>query len=103
MSPSRPPAGGVFQGLFARGAAAEAVTDEAVAQAMVDVELALVRALVRVGLAPDSALEGLETSLDPADVAALGRSSGEHGTPVPALVQLMRDRLGDDAGAVLHR
>jgi 3-carboxy-cis,cis-muconate cycloisomerase len=103
MSPSRPPAVGLFHGLFSRGAAAEAVSEGAMAQAMVDVELALIRALVRAGLAPAAALDDLEVSLDPADLAALGRSAGEHGTPVPALVQAMRERLGDDAAAVLHR
>jgi 3-carboxy-cis,cis-muconate cycloisomerase len=71
---------------------------------MVDVELALVRALVGAELAPASALKDLGTDLDPLDLAALGRSTGEHGTPVPGLVKALRERLGDGPAAdVLHR
>jgi 3-carboxy-cis,cis-muconate cycloisomerase len=106
MSDSRPTPDGVFSGLFGRGPVAVAVTDAAVVQAMVDVELALVEALVRAGLAPADAAEGLETVTEAGalDVAALGRSAAAKGTPVPALVSALRERLGDHpAGAVLHR
>ncbi len=105
MSDSRAAASGVFSGFFARGPVAEVVSDEALVKAMVDVELALVRALVSAGLAPFDALDGLR-SLDASAVnlAWLGESTAAKGTPVPALVSAMRERLGDGPGArVLHR
>lgn len=105
MSPSRPPAAGVFSGLFARGAAAQAVSDKAFVAAMAEVEAALVRALVGAGLAPFEALEEL-SALDAGavDVGALGDSVAAKGTPVPALVAELRKQLGEGpAAAVLHR
>jgi 3-carboxy-cis,cis-muconate cycloisomerase len=106
MSDSRSTPPGLFSGLFARGPVAAAVADRAVVQAMVDVELALVRALVRAGLAPAGAAAGLDVVADAGslDVAALGRSTGAKGTPVPELVGALRERLGDHpAAAVVHR
>ncbi len=73
---------------------------------MVDVELALVRALVRTGLAPVEAERDLDAVADAGalDLIALGRSTADKGTPVPALVSALRERLGDSqAATVLHR
>lgn len=99
------PPGGLFSGLFARGPVAAQVSDQALLQAMVDVELALVRALVRAGIAPVEAERDLDAVADAGalDLASLGRSTAEKGTPVPALVGALRDRLGDSpAATVLH-
>jgi 3-carboxy-cis,cis-muconate cycloisomerase len=96
----------LFSGLFARGPAATAASDEAVLQAMVDVELALVRAQVRAGLAPVDAERDLASAGDAHDLnlAELGRSTSDKGTPVPALVSALRERIGDGAAAAaLHR
>ncbi len=97
---------GLFSGLFAFGPAAEQASDEALLQAMVDVELALVRALVRAKLAPVEAESALAAAADASalDIGELGRSTAEKGTPVPALLSALRQRLGDgDAGPFLHR
>ena len=104
MADPSPPSG-LFSGLFARGPVAAQVSDQALLQAMVDVELALVRALVRAGVAPVEAERDLDAVADAGalDLAALGRSTAEKGTPVPALVGALRDRLGDSpAATVLH-
>jgi 3-carboxy-cis,cis-muconate cycloisomerase len=100
------PPRGLFSGLFARGPVAAQVSDEALLQAMVDVELALVRALVRAGLAPAQAERDLIAAADASalDIGQLGCSAAEKGTPIPALVSALRERLGDSAAAtVLHR
>jgi len=100
------PPGGLFSGLFARGPVAAQVSDQALLQAMVDVELALVRALVRAGLAPAQAERDLGAAFDATalDIDRLGRSTADKGTPVPELVSALRERLGDSAAAtVLHR
>ena len=49
------PGVGLFSGLFARGPVAEATSDRAVLQAMLRVELALMRALQTCNLAPAQA------------------------------------------------
>jgi 3-carboxy-cis,cis-muconate cycloisomerase len=98
---------GLSSGLFGRGAAAAEATDQALLQAMVDVELALLRALGRAGLAPAAPERELEAGADAGtlDLGELGRSSADTGTPVPALVAELRNRLGadSDAAAFLHR
>lgn len=73
---------------------------------MVDVELALVRALSRAGLAPATTEAELDAVADAGalDLDHIGRSSAENGTPVPALVAALRERLGgSEAAGVLHR
>jgi 3-carboxy-cis,cis-muconate cycloisomerase len=99
--------GALFAGLFSRGEAAEQTGDRALLRAMVDIELALVRALVGAGLAPADAALGLPDSDELAlglDAGALGRAAGEQGTPVPALVKALRRQLGEHpAAAHLHR
>jgi 3-carboxy-cis,cis-muconate cycloisomerase len=95
---------GLFSGLFARGEAAPAVGERAFLQAMLDFEVALMRALGRSGLAPPAAAEELAAIADAElfDLAALGRGAGEKGTPIPALLSALRERLGEDAAAHLH-
>jgi 3-carboxy-cis,cis-muconate cycloisomerase len=96
----------LFSGLFARGGVAAAVSDRAFLRAMLDFEVALVRALVHAGLAPADAAEELAAvaDADAFDLDELGRSTGEKGTPVPGLLSALKERLGDsDAAAHLHR
>jgi len=97
----------LFAGLFARGAAASETEDRALARAMVEVELALIRALVRAGQAPAQAAQGLpdsEALVDRLDLESIGRSTREKGTPVPELVRALRAQLGEHpAAAFLHR
>jgi 3-carboxy-cis,cis-muconate cycloisomerase len=96
---------GLFAGLFARGPAAEATGDRAVLQALLDVELALTRALARVGLASPGAPEEVAHACDAAgfDLASIGQATAETGTPVPGLLSALRARLSDAAAADLHR
>jgi 3-carboxy-cis,cis-muconate cycloisomerase len=83
----------------------EQLSDRAFVQAMLDVELALARALVRCELAPAAAAEELAPACDAMliDVAALTTSIREHGTPVPGLLSALRARVGDVAAKYLHR
>jgi 3-carboxy-cis,cis-muconate cycloisomerase len=94
--------------MFARGAVAEQVSGRSFVRAMVDVELALVRALVATGLAPAEAdlsgFGGNGLELSRAELEQLGRASAEQGTPVPALVRELKRRLGSHpAASQLHR
>jgi 3-carboxy-cis,cis-muconate cycloisomerase len=96
---------GLLSGLFSRGAVADEVSDLALLKAMLDVELALSRALVHARLAPPEAAEELSQAvLDPStfDLDELGRATGEQGTPVPGLLSVLRARLSDEAAAYLH-
>jgi 3-carboxy-cis,cis-muconate cycloisomerase len=97
----------LFAGLFARGAVAAETSDRAVLRAMVEIELALLRALVDTGLAPAQAADGLpagDALADALDLGELGRSTAEKGTPVPGLIRALRERLGEHpAAAYLHR
>ena len=83
----------------------DALSDRAVVQAMLDTELALSRALVRCGMAPPAAAEELAPACDAQrfDLEQLSRSTAEHGTPVPGLLSALRERVGENAGAHLHR
>ncbi|MBV9194722.1 MAG: 3-carboxy-cis,cis-muconate cycloisomerase [Solirubrobacterales bacterium] len=96
---------GLFAGLFARGRAAPETGDQAFLQAMLDVELALTRALADAGLAASDAPEEVAAACDAADfdIAAIGRSTGEKGTPVPGVLSQLRDRLSDAAAADVHK
>jgi 3-carboxy-cis,cis-muconate cycloisomerase len=70
---------------------------------MVDVELALLRSLVRTGLAPPDAETDADADAGSIDIGALGVSSGERGTPVPALVRTLGDQLAEQSARFLHR
>jgi 3-carboxy-cis,cis-muconate cycloisomerase len=96
----------IFAGLFARGEVAARTSDQAFVQAMLDAEVALASALARNGLAPVDAVEQLVTVADAAsyDLTELGRGSAVAATPVPALLRMLRERLGACAAAeYVHR
>jgi 3-carboxy-cis,cis-muconate cycloisomerase len=95
----------LFSGLYGRGCMQAQVDDRAFLQAMLDVELALMRALVDCGLAPPEAARELAAECDATrfDLEELGRSTGEKGTPIPGLLAALRGRLGEAAAAHLHR
>jgi 3-carboxy-cis,cis-muconate cycloisomerase len=96
----------LFSGLFGHGDVGAAVSDRALVDAMVEFEVALLRALAVVGLAPSGAAEELagafEQEVLELDVAELGRATGEQGTPVPALLRALRRQLSAEAAASLH-
>ena len=96
----------IFSGIYARGTAQAQLSDEAFVQAMLDVEVALARSLARCGLASASEADQVAEACRDAssfDIAAIGASIAETGTPVPGLLAAVRARLGDEAGATLHR
>jgi len=95
----------LFSGLYARGCVHDELSDRAFVQAMLDVELALMRALVSCGLAPPQAADELAPACDASgyDLSALGRSTAMTGTPVPGLLSAVRERAGERAAAHVHR
>jgi 3-carboxy-cis,cis-muconate cycloisomerase len=99
------PMDSLFSGFYGRGCMQEQLRDRAFVQAMLDVELALVRALVHCGLAPVEAADELAPACDASafDLEALGRCTAEQGTPVPGLLAAVRERVGEQAAAHLHR
>jgi 3-carboxy-cis,cis-muconate cycloisomerase len=96
---------GLLSGMFSRGPVAAEVCDRAVLQAMLDVEAALVRALAGAGLATDEAAAEIASAADASgfDLAAIGRSAGDTGTPVVGMLEQLRARLGNEGAAYLHR
>jgi 3-carboxy-cis,cis-muconate cycloisomerase len=106
MSPSSSSSETLSEGLFARGEVAARTSDRAFLQAMLDVETALAKALVRAGLAPRTAAEELlaAATVDAFDLDQLGRSNIQAGTPVPGVLAQLRTRLGPgQASDYLHR
>jgi 3-carboxy-cis,cis-muconate cycloisomerase len=97
---------GLFSGLFAQGEVAGEVSDAALLHAMLEVEAALLRALANLGLAPEEAAREVAAAADRAspdlDMAAIGRATGEQGTPVPGLLRALRSQLSDTASSYLH-
>ena len=96
---------GLLSGLFSHGPVAAQTSDVALLQAMLDVEVALMRALARAGLAPAQAATEVAQAADASsfDVAAIGRGTADTGTPVPAMLSALRSRLSDEAAAHLHQ
>jgi 3-carboxy-cis,cis-muconate cycloisomerase len=102
---SSSPSEGLFSGIFARGAAAEAVSDRAWLQAMLDVEAALARACSARGLISADAADAIAAVCDGEgfDVQQLGRAAAGGGNPAIALVQALRGRVGEPFAEHVHR
>jgi 3-carboxy-cis,cis-muconate cycloisomerase len=95
----------IFSGISGRGEVAVAVDGRAWARALLDVEAALAGALADAGVAPPAAAREVVEACSTAelDLAALGRGTATHGTPVPALLEQLSERLSPAARAQLHR
>src|SRR3954447_5688301 len=95
---------GLFAGVFSRGDAAAAVSDEAWLQAMLDFEVALARACARAELIEAEAAEAIARAAAEAqfDPEALGRAAGATGNPVVGLLDALRHVLPESAAAGLH-
>ena len=95
----------IQSGLFARGGVAAEVEGRAWTRAMLEFEAALAGALAEVGAAPPAAAVEIAAVCDEIelDLAALGEGAAADGTPVPALLAALRERLSEDAAAHLHR
>ncbi len=83
------------------------MSDRALVDAMVEFEVALLRALATLGLAPAEAADELAAVVEQGavefDLAELGWGTGQQGTPVPALLRALRRQLSDAASAHLHK
>ncbi len=99
------PSEGLFTELFARGGAAAEVDDRAWLQAMLDVEAALARACARHGMCPPEAAEEITAAAraEDFDIPAIGREAGQAGTPVFAIVRMLRELVGEDFATYVHR
>src|SRR4051812_40599938 len=95
---------GLFSGVFARGDAAAAVSDEAWLQGMLDFEVGLARACARVELIEGDAAEAIATAAREAqfDPDALGRAAAATGNPVVGLLEALRRVLPESAANGLH-
>jgi 3-carboxy-cis,cis-muconate cycloisomerase len=95
--------GGLFGGLFDRGAAGTG--DEAWLAAMLDTEAALARALERAGLAPAGAGAAVTEAARPGSVNAdeLARAAAQTGNPVPGLVRALTAAVPAEAAGAVHQ
>lgn len=94
----------IFDGTYARGGAAAAVTGTAWLQAMLDVEAALARACAAEELIPAEHAEAIAAACraERFDAAALRAEGGRHATPVVGLVAALREAVGGEAAAAVH-
>jgi 3-carboxy-cis,cis-muconate cycloisomerase len=96
---------GLFDGTFARGGAAGAVSDEAWFRALLAAEGALSRAAAQVGLVPATAADAVTAAcaesfrLDLANVVA---KASDAGNPVPPLVRALQDAVGERDAVAVH-
>jgi 3-carboxy-cis,cis-muconate cycloisomerase len=96
---------GLFDGTFARGGAAAAVSDEAWFRALLTVEAALARAAARLGLVPTTAADAVTAAAaDPGrlDLATVVATAAGAGNPVPPLVRALRDAVGERDAVAVH-
>jgi 3-carboxy-cis,cis-muconate cycloisomerase len=97
--------GGLFGHVFARGAAAAAVSDAAWLSAMLEVESALASAAADVGLVDRAAADQVAAVCARPwrfDVDDIGAAAATTGTPVLPLVEQLRAAVPDEARAAVH-
>ncbi|HEX7300659.1 MAG TPA: 3-carboxy-cis,cis-muconate cycloisomerase [Solirubrobacteraceae bacterium] len=96
---------GLFDAVLARGGVRDAVADAAWLQAMLDAEAALARAEAGAGVIPAAHAEAIVAACraEGFDVAALGAQAAAVGNPAAPLVRALRERVGGDAAADVHR
>jgi 3-carboxy-cis,cis-muconate cycloisomerase len=96
---------GLFDGTFARGGAATAVSDESWFRALLEVEAALARAAARQGLVPTTAADAVTAACaEPArlDLATVVAKAADAGNPVPPLVRALQDAVGERDAVAVH-
>jgi 3-carboxy-cis,cis-muconate cycloisomerase len=96
---------GLFDGTFARGGAAGAVSDDAWFRALLEAEAALARAAARVGLVPTTAADAVTAAAgDPGrlDLATVVAKAADAGNPVPPLVRALQDAVGERDSVAVH-
>jgi 3-carboxy-cis,cis-muconate cycloisomerase len=96
---------GLFDGIFARGGAASAVSDAAWFDALLEVEAALARAAAAVGVVSHEAATTVTAACaEPArlDLARVVAHAADAGNPVPPLVAVLREAVGPEAAVAVH-
>jgi 3-carboxy-cis,cis-muconate cycloisomerase len=96
---------GLFDGTFARGGAAAAVSDAAWFRALLDAEAALARAAAQAGLVPTTAADAVAAACaDPGrlDLATVVARAADAGNPVPPLVRALQDAVGERDAVAVH-
>jgi 3-carboxy-cis,cis-muconate cycloisomerase len=85
----------LIESLATTDALAELFSDVSIVQAMLDCEAALARAAGRAGVIPENAAEAIAaiSQAGSIDVAALVRGARASGTPVPALVRALTEKV----------
>jgi 3-carboxy-cis,cis-muconate cycloisomerase len=95
----------LFDGTFARGGAAAAVSDEAWFRALLAAEAALARAAAGLGLVPTTAADAVTAACaDPGrlDLATVVARAADAGNPVPPLVRVLQNAVGERDAVAVH-
>ena len=95
----------LLSGTFARGGAAAAVSDGAWFRALLDVEAALARAAARTGLVPATAADAVTAACahpGRLDLATVVARAADAGNPVPPLVRVLQDAVGERDAVAVH-
>src|SRR5690242_15320598 len=96
---------GLFDATFARGAAASTVDDAAWFRALLAFETALARAAAGAGLVSVASADAVAAACaEPGrlDLDRVVEHAGDAGNPVPPLVQVLRDAVGQEHAAAVH-
>jgi adenylosuccinate lyase len=96
---------GLFDGTFARGGVAVAVSDDAWFRALLQVEGALARSAARLGLVPTTAADAVTRACqDPGklDLTTVVAKAADAGNPVPPLVRALQDAVGERDAVAVH-
>jgi 3-carboxy-cis,cis-muconate cycloisomerase len=96
---------GLFDGTFARGGAAGAVSDDAWFRALLAAEAALARAAAQVGLVPTTAADAVSAACAAPgrlDLATVIARAADAGNPVPPLVRALQDAVGERDAVAVH-
>jgi 3-carboxy-cis,cis-muconate cycloisomerase len=95
----------LLSGTFARGGAAAAVSDDAWFRALLAVEAALARAAARTGLVPTTAADAVTAACahpERLDLATVVARAADAGNPVPPLVRVLQDAVGERDAVAVH-
>ncbi len=94
-----------FAAIFVPDELEDALSDRAWLEAMLDAERALANAGALAGVVPASAAAAIaeQCEADRFDFAELAEQGRAAGNPVEPLVRALRDRVGEEHGAYVHR
>ena len=95
----------LLSGTFARGGAATAVSDDAWFRALLAVEAALARAAAGTGLVPTTAADAVTAACahpERLDLATVVARAADAGNPVPPLVRVLQDAVGERDAVAVH-